>query len=187
MNYAFVSLDELTSLSKSIGITSWNQLLLFIQKLPYGRNENRYDLSLVLKEQKGSCSSKHALLKAIAEENNIPNIQLILGIYKMNHTNTNVGSIILNNNLAYIPEAHCYLKINNDYIDITSTNTNFDKIKNTILVELEITPNQVSEFKVEYHKKYIQNWIVENNIQKSFDEVWSIREQCIAYLSKSNK
>lgn len=183
-NYTFNSLGELTKLAKSKNITDWQELTSYIQRLPYGRNSNRYDVSLVLKENKGSCSSKHAFLKVIADENSIPNIQLMLGIYKMNHTNTKIGTTITDADLEYIPEAHCYLKINGRRIDITSENASFKKIENALLSEFEINAKDISEFKVTYHQNVIKKWIQKENIHKSFDEVWWIREQCITHLSK---
>lgn len=184
IDFKLISSDELTTLAKSKHLNTWQELLSCVQKLPYGRNSNRYDVSLVLKENKGSCSSKHAFLKAIAIKNKIPNIQLILGMYKMNHNNTNVGTTITNAGLEYIPEAHCYLKINEKRVDITSENTSFSKIENVLLSEIEIQPQDISEFKVEYHKNFLKNWIQKENIDKSFNEVWEIREKCIEYLSK---
>ena len=64
-DYKLRSNDKLTKLVKSKGIESWNELTEFIKILPYGRNKNRTDFGLVLSEQKGTCSSKHALLKLV--------------------------------------------------------------------------------------------------------------------------
>lgn len=179
------SKEKLTTLVKSFNIFSWDELLKSVKKLPYGRNSNRHDLSLILTEQKGSCSSKHAFLKAVANENNLPNIQLILGMYKMNAKNTNIGTTISDTNLDYIPEAHCYLKIDGIRTDVTSENASFSKIEDVILEEIEIEPHQVAEFKVDYHKDFIRNWISEEKIDKSFEDVWTIRERCIEYLSNN--
>lgn len=175
---------ELTKLVKSFGVFTWEELLILIRKLPYGRNSNRNNLSLVLRELKGSCSSKHAFLKAVANENNILQVKLILGMHQMNATNTKIGSTIKNTDLNYIPEAHCYLKINGIRTDVTSENTSFEKIKNVLLEEIEIEPHQVSVFKIEYHKNFIKNWISTKNISKSFEEIWHIRERCIEYLTQ---
>ena len=43
---------------------SFEELIVKVKNLPYGRNANRYDFSLVLSENKGTCSSKHAFLKS---------------------------------------------------------------------------------------------------------------------------
>jgi len=110
-DYKLVSKDGLTKLTNSIGIRTWNQLTKHIKNLPYGRNQNRTDFGLVLYEQKGTCSSKHALLKSIADLNNVPNIELIIGIYRMTESNTpRIGTELTKNAIEYIPEAHCYLK-----------------------------------------------------------------------------
>jgi hypothetical protein len=87
----------------------------------------------------------------------------------------------------YIPEAHCYLKINEDSVDITSAESDLKKIKEAILFEQVIVPEQVGEFKVSFHKDYVKKWIKEEKINFSFEEIWDIREECIAFLSKSSK
>ena len=49
-----------------------------------------------MKENKGTCSSKHAFLKKVADWNNIKNVKLILGMYQMNELNTQkIGNTIL--------------------------------------------------------------------------------------------
>ena len=83
-NFLFSSKDNLTLQINNLGINNWNELTKYIQNLPYGRNSNRHDLSLVLREKQGTCSSKHAFLKEIAAENKLENIKLYIGIYKMN-------------------------------------------------------------------------------------------------------
>ena len=184
LNHNLGSNDVLTQLIKSYNTDNWLDLVSRTKNLPYGRNQNRKDFSLVWKEQKGTCSSKHAFLKHVADLNNIPNIELILGMYKMNNLNTpKIGSVLSDHHLEYIPEAHCYLKINDERLDFTSTTSDFSKIENDILLEKEITPQQVAEFKVEFHKAYLKDWIQTHDIPFSFEEVWKIREQCIANLS----
>ena len=184
-NYKLNSNDNLTKLAKNNGVYTWNDLKKFVKELPYGRNENRKNFELVISEKKGTCSSKHALLKKIADNNKIPNIELVMGIYKMNELNTpKIGDELTKNLIEYIPEAHCYLKIKNQHIDLTSTNSEFKMIQKFIIHEKIIEPEQVGEFKVEYHKSFIKKWINDNNIKKSFEEVWETRENCIKNLSK---
>lgn len=184
MDFSIDAIQPLSILVKELGISSWNALIVYVQKLPYGRNKSRKDLSLVLKEQKGTCSSKHAFLKAIAIENKIDEIELVLGMYKMSANNTAIGNTLENTGLLYIPEAHCYLKIGEERVDITSENASFVKIKNALLFEKYIQPEIVTKEKVLLHQQYIKDWIQKEAVPKSFEEVWSIREKCIAYLSK---
>lgn len=176
--------DELSQLIKSKGIINWEMLVQYVQAIPYGRNTNREDFSLVIKENKGTCSSKHALLKELAVLNEIEGVQLIIGMYKMSEKNTpKIGNALSKQGFDYLPEAHCYLKINGQQKDYTNLNTDFDLIKNDLISEVEIEAYQVGVFKVEYHKTFMTNWIEENKINKNFEEVWAIREQCILNLS----
>ena len=183
-DYPLKALDPLTKLAKSKGAYTWNCLVDYIKNLPYGRNSNRTDFSLVFTEHKGTCSSKHALLKQLADANKIPNVKLVIGLYKMNSLNTpKIGTVLSDNYIAYIPEAHCYLKINDIRLDITTANSDFNKIEKDLIEELEIKPEQVGKFKVDYQKYFIENWIKTTSIKKSFSEIWEIREQCIENLS----
>ncbi len=177
--------DKLTQLVRSKSINTWSELLNFVKDLPYGRNANREDFSLVLTEEQGSCSSKHSLLKKVAQLNNIGNVKLIMGVYKMNHLNTpKIGKTILDSGLEYIPEAHCYLMLNNRRFDLTSANASIHNLIHDVLEETEIEPEQVNTFKVAYHKNYLQKWIEEDAIGLSFDHVWAIREQCIVKMGE---
>ncbi|MBX2828164.1 MAG: hypothetical protein KTR22_08375 [Flavobacteriaceae bacterium] len=158
-----------------------------IQKLPYGRNTHRNDLSLVLTENRGTCSSKHAFLKSVAIENNLHDVHLVLGLYKMNQTNTaGIGNILIDAGLDYIPEAHCYLRINGMQRDLTTLQADFSNIEKDLMLEKEITPDQITEFKVIYHKEFIKKWIKKESIPLAFDTIWQLREQCIEALSKPN-
>lgn len=163
---------------------NWEETVNLVKQIPYGRNANRLDFSLVISENKGTCSSKHAFLKDFADKNNIPNVELIIGIYKMTESNTNIGKILSENNIDYIPEAHCYLKVNNERLDVTSKEANFEKIKYDLLEEKVIQPFQVSDYKVAYHKDYLKKWIAASSLNHNFEEIWRIREKCIESLSK---
>ncbi len=184
-DYKLSSNDDLTELAKSNGINSWNELTGFIKNLPYGRNKNRIELGLVLSEKKGTCSSKHALIKRIADLNNIPGIKLVLGIYRMDQMNTpKIGKELTKNSIEFIPEAHCYLNINGKRTDLTTKRSEFQKIEKDIIQEKEIDPRYVAEFKVEYHKKFIKKWLKVNNSEFKFDQIWQIREKCILNLTE---
>ncbi|MFK7113551.1 hypothetical protein V3468_03760 [Flavobacterium oreochromis] len=179
-------MNNLNNWLRDHNISTWEELTAYVQKIPYGRNSARNDFSLVLIENKGSCSSKHALLKTLSSELNRENTELVLGIFKMNGTNTPVIKEILEAHfIDYIPEAHCYLKINGLYQDYTNKDALYSKIKEDILSEVIIEPNQVIQYKIDYHQAFLRNWILETKQNKTFEEIWHIREKCIAKLSKN--
>lgn len=157
----------------------------FVRNLPYRRNPNKDNLATVFIDECGTCSTKHAVLKILAEENHQPNFKLILGIFKMNGNNTpKVKSVLEAYNLDYIPEAHNYLKFNNQILDFTKRNSSENDFIDDLLEETEIQAHQINHFKVEFHKNYLRKWLAENpQILYSLDKLWQIREQCIKALS----
>jgi hypothetical protein len=166
-------------------MNEFESLIEKVKHIPYGRNSNRHDFSLVVSENKGTCSSKHALLKDFANNNNIPNVKLYIGIFKMNEENTSkIFPLLTENQVNFIPEAHCYLKINEIPLDVTTSESFYNKIQNDILEEIEIEPFQVAEFKLDYHKEFLKKWINETHQTKTFDEIWTIRENCIQKLAE---
>lgn len=183
MDFPLQSKDSNTQLLLSNRITTWEEALQFIRKIPYRRNTNRDDFSLVLTENKGTCSSKHAFLKEIAHNNCIPNVDLVVGIYKMNENNTKIGSLLSNTTLDYIPEAHCYLRINNHIVDVTTLHSEYEKIQHDLLMEVTIEAHQVVDYKIQFHQDFIKEWILKNKITATFEEIWTIREKCIQHLS----
>ncbi len=185
MNYELNSNDEITKLIHTINVFYWIDLQEYVKSIPYGRISNKEDVNLVIQENNGTCSSKHILLKRVAELNHIPNVKLIIGIYKMTKNNTpKIGNELSKNNLDYIPEAHCYLKINNTVVDCTNIDSDFKKIEKDILKEIEVSPQEAIKFKTHYHQNYIKEWLQNHNINFSFNDIWRIREQCIQNLSQ---
>lgn len=163
---------------------NFEELIEQVKHIPYGRNSNRTDFSLVVKENKGTCSSKHAFLKEHANKHHIENVKLFIGVFKMNEQNTpKITPLLSDNTIDYIPEAHCYLKVNENVVDVTSETSFYENIKNDILEEIEIEADQVTNWKIKFHQDFIKNWIMENDISLSFNEVWKIREECIEKLS----
>ena len=184
MDFKLSSEENISGKFKSLGIFTWSDAISFVQNLAYGRNENRTNFLLVLSELKGSCSSKHALLKELALENNQNEVQLYIGIYKMNAANTpGISNALQDSPLAFVPEAHCYLKIDGVPIDVTSKKSDYQRIAKSVMVEIEIKPSQVSIDKVNIHQQFIKQWIAEHDVPLNFSEVWNLREQCIQNLS----
>ena len=159
------------------------QLLQEIKALPYGRNSDRANYLLVPTEQKGACSTKHAYVKHIALEKGWENVKLFLGIYMMSEQNTKgVGSVLQKFGLKAIPEAHVYLRINSEIIDITGLKESPEPFHKSLKTEVEIQPDQIGEFKIQFHKQFISEWVISKS--HSPKEIWAIREECIRALSE---
>jgi hypothetical protein len=183
-NFEIKPTREISKEFSKRNILTFHEATQYIRNFSYGRNSSKDDLKIIFTENKGTCSTKHAILKQLADENNFLNIKLMLGIFKMNAENTpKVENTLLKNNLKYIPEAHNYLKYENNFFDFTKSSS-ADFVKD-LLFETEIPPNEINQPKIQIHKKFLINWLNENkDINYSLDEIWQIREQCIQDLSE---
>jgi len=168
------------------GISDLEKLYNWLRLLPYRRISDKDNLLLTIRENCGTCSSKHAFFKSVCNLNGYSEFKLCLCIFKMNEDNTSgIGSALSSNNLDYIPEAHCYIKLHEQVIDITKPHPLYDNIRNDIILEEIVELEQLTKYKPKFHKAYIDQWRQENEIDFSTDELWNIREACIYNLSLS--
>ncbi len=188
-DFAITSTNPISQEFIKRNILTFNQAAFFVRNLPYGRNENKKDLTTVFSDNRGTCSTKHALLKQLADENNFKGLQLIIGLFKMNSSNTpEISDTLKQYNLDFIPEAHNYLKFGNQILDVTKTNSKPSDFIDDLIKEIEISSNQITYYKVEYHKNYLEDWLANNKqIKYSLAELWAIREQCIQDLAMNQK
>ena len=122
------------------------------------------------------------MLALVALEQDQP-VKLVLRFYEMNGNNTSgIGSILTQNHLESIPEAHCYLAYENCRYDFTRLQ-NPIKLQIKILYEEEITPEQISEYKPQRHKEFIEDWSKSKSLSMNLKTLWEIREACITSLS----
>lgn len=163
-------------------ITTFYGAIKYVQMARYGRSAKEYPYN-ILEEQKGTCSTKHALIKELAQENNIQSIKLHMCIYPMNEKNTpGVGEVLNRHRLEYILESHVYLSYDDERYDFTFPEKSEMKWENDILIETEIDVDQISDYKVDYHKNILKEWIDRDNLHYSLKEMWQIRESCIRAL-----
>lgn len=168
------------------GIISFSSFIEWVEQLPYRRNSDRTDYSLVLTEECGACSTKNALVKAVALENNWEDVQLFLGIYKMSDkTNPGIGDILSSYDLDEIPEAHTYLKINGEIRDVTGLPAGAESFEKTLFDEIAIEPNQIGDYKIAWHLEHLRAYASDKKL--SLEKVIEIREACIAFLGKDKK
>ena len=176
---------ELSNICRSLGKQQYHQVIQHVFELPYRRNSSKEDLSLVFKEACGTCSSKHAVLVQLALENGFDKIQLILGMYRMSAANTpGVATVLDQYQLAYLPEAHNYIKYQEQRIDLTNLSSTNVSPFDSLYEEIQIQPEQIGQFKMNYHRQFLANWLRTENKHYNLEEIWSIREACIAALAK---
>ncbi|MQA92658.1 MAG: hypothetical protein GEU90_20955 [Gemmatimonas sp.] len=153
-----------------------------MHRLPYGRTSKAGEHSLVLIEGRGTCSSKHALLAALARNHGAP-VYLLLGLYEMNEQSTpGVAAVLESYGLETVPEAHCVISCEGVRIDVTHPDSS-GACEIGFLMEKEIMPEEVGDAKQIWHRRQIEIWCSERSLDPA--TVWEARETCIAVLSGS--
>lgn len=176
---------EITRAFIELGVSDLRAATRLVQSLPYARNSRPDSPLVVLDEKCGTCSTKHALIQLLANEQNIP-MALIVGIYEMSTQNTpGVSEVLKRFRISSIPEAHCYLRFRGRRIDLTGLpHTGHQEPIQRFLLEETIEPNEINDYKVWLHKRILESWSTRPpSMQYTTLELWSIREECIQALS----
>ncbi len=110
-----------------LGIGSFKEACLYVHNQEYGYNTDYDDKMIFFKENKGTCTSKHAVIASLAEELEIP-IYKYVGIYKFTEEISNGANKILEKyNIPYLPMNHCFLVYKDYRFDLTEGNNNGKK------------------------------------------------------------
>jgi hypothetical protein len=169
------------------GISDFKGACRYVQQLPYRRNSHKDNVLVAMQESCGTCSTKHALLKTLAQENNGSAVQLRLGIYRLHQGNAAaVGPILAAFNLKYLPEAHWFLRIGDKIHDYTFPAFTIPNLEQELLHEIEVQPEQMGAAKDQIHRDFLVQWLAEQHeLQLDMDALWLIREKCIFALSST--
>ena len=107
----------------SRGVTRFREACRYVHKMPYGYNTSRAPL-ILLRENRGSCTTKHMAVGLLAEELHLP-VHKYIGIYAMDeNVVTGAGAIAAAYGLPFIPVVHCFLSDGTRRVDLTEGNHN---------------------------------------------------------------
>ncbi|MFO0216127.1 MAG: hypothetical protein ACK511_08925 [Burkholderiales bacterium] len=169
----------------ALGLSSFDQLAVYVRSLPYGRTSNTAEPSAVLLEKRGTCSSKHHLLAAVAHECGHFEVQLTVGIYEMSEQNTpGVGAVLRSVSLASIPEAHCYLTVGGERFDFTGLSSGMSSPFDALLTEDIVSPTDLPQTKVRLHMHAVATWAGVVGISAA--SAWAAREAWITALAANH-
>ncbi len=167
------------------GIHDFTGAAQFMRQLPYQRNADKTNLASIFAEGGATCGPKHAVLRQLALENDVPALKLKLGVFRMSGQNTpRVAATLARYGLAFLPEAHNYLRFGRTIIDCTRPSASPDDFKADLLLEIEIEPDQIATPKVAFHQTYLRYWLSQHpDLGLNFAQLWDVREQCIRDLA----
>ena len=106
------------------GMNTFLEACRYVHNLPYGYNSDRDSPLTLFDENKGSCTTKHAVIVLLAKETGLQ-VEKQVGIYPMTEVLvTGTGSILDAFALPYLPMIHCYLIYGTHRVDLTEGNHN---------------------------------------------------------------
>jgi hypothetical protein len=107
-----------------LGITSFLEACRYVHELPYGYNSCRDDVMVLFRENAGTCTTKHAVIAALAQEIELA-VHKQVGIYAMTEELVSGAGLLLSHfSLPFIPMAHCFLSYEGYRVDLTEGNAN---------------------------------------------------------------
>ena len=170
-----------------LGITNFKEACEHIHNIKYGYNSNYDDDMILFKENKGTCTTKHAVIAGLARELGIP-VHKYVGIYKFTEeVSDGVNKILEKYKIPYIPMVHCFLIYDNHHIDLTVGNNNGKKtvIKDFIHVE-KVDPFISRKDEYLLFKKILREKILKSKEMEGIKErtLLKAREEAIILLKK---
>lgn len=179
---------EISKKFLELGIRSFRKACDYVHDIEYGYNTNYDDKMIFFKENKGSCTSKHAVIAGLAEELNIP-LYKYIGVYKFTEEiSTSANEILKKYKISYVAMLHCYLVFKDFRFDLTEGNCNG---KNTTIEEF-IHERKVNPFisrKDEYllFKKILKEYVLPSKEMEGISErtLLKAREESIILLKEN--
>ncbi|TKJ23617.1 MAG: hypothetical protein CEE43_02855 [Promethearchaeota archaeon Loki_b32] len=188
-----VEIEDKGEISKKfleLGITSFREACEYVHNIEYGYNSDYDDKMVLFKENKGTCTTKHAVITGLAEELNIP-LYKYVGVYKFTEEISNgTNEILKKYKLPYVPMVHCFLVYKKFRFDLSEGNCNG---KNTSIEEF-IHEEKVNPFisrKDEYllFKKILKEKVLPSKEMEGIAErsILKARQESIILLKENLK
>ena len=145
----------------SIGIKSFIEACHYVHNLLYGYNSNRDDLMILFKENKGTCTTKHAVIATLAEELNLP-IEKNIGLYAMTEDIvTGTSEILAKYSLPYVPMVHCFLVYGKYRVDLSEGNNNGKNLSiEDFLFTQQVEPNISAKVEYLLYRKALKDHVL---------------------------
>jgi len=118
---------ELSIKFLNLGIKTFRGACDYVHKIDYGYNTNYEDKMIFFKENRGTCTTKHAVIAGLAQELEIPLYKHVC-VYKFTEEiTTGANDILKKFKIPYVPMTHCFLVYEKYRFDLTEGNHNGKK------------------------------------------------------------
>lgn len=164
-----------------LGITDFGSAEAYVRALPYGRVAT---FDRVLADGRGTCSTKHACLVAVAPSFGVA-AELVLAGFEMSEANTpGAGRALAAAGLTSVLELHCLMRVEGALRDVTGLGPGVERPE-----YLWMTPLPLADLdsKPARHRAALAKWLRASQIDLSLEDAWRVREACIADLAAAGR
>jgi len=172
----------------SLDITTFHKACRYLHELPYGYNSDNNDPMILFKEKKGTCTTKHAAIASLAQEQGLM-VEKHIGIYAMTEQIVAGTSDILEKyKLPFIPMIHCFLVYKQFMVDLTEGNKNGKKQNiERFLFSQKVDPCITGKQEYLLYRKVLKDIILESDafFGLNINTILKAREEGLALLKAS--
>lgn len=180
-NFKLVVESAISQILKSKNATDFYSAIRYIKQLPDAKECASHDL-LQTAQEGGSCCSKTALLAALAKENFITDMKLVLCTFTESYEGNSLIKCLLERyKLPALPSTACFLKYQDEfYSPFSATQIKISSIQS----DIEITPMQIGNFTRRYCHHFIKHWLVIEKLHHSWsvEKIRQIKRECCQIL-----
>lgn len=163
-NFELISTEKLTNLFLQQNVIDFSAAVLYLNE-PTTTIQPLLDLVVEDKPATMTKTAKiHAILAALAVENHIKEIELMMGIFLIDPiTFPEFITYFKDKSFQTIALTTSYLKINGQRYDFSSKKPVLERINKKIVREQKMDPHQSKEWKEKIYEDYIQKWLKRNS------------------------
>ncbi len=143
---------------------------------------------ILFKENKGTCTTKHAVIATLAQELDLPIVKSV-GIYAMTEEIvTGTDKILTKYRLPYVPMIHCFLVYGEYRVDLSEGNNNGKNrpIEDFLFTE-QVEPNISAKDEYLLYRRALKDHILKQKELKEVDiqQILHAREEGLKQLKRN--
>lgn len=162
--FEILSERKVSSFFKERGINYFKSAVAFIQSDLESLDDC---LKLVVEDSNNSMTTVakfHSVLAQLAVENNISEVELVVGIFIVNAISfPELADYFSSKSYANLALSTCYFVIDGERIDFYKGNDFLNKISKRFVREQRVDPHQAKEWKEKIYEDYIGKWLKRNS------------------------
>lgn len=163
INFEILSNGPISSYLKNKKVNDFKSTIIFLKSNPIELKDLQEIVVKDVEETMSITSKIHAVLATLAVENEIEEIELMMGIFLVNQNIfPELENYFKDKDYSNIALTTSYLKISDKRIDFSSSKQILEKITSKIIREQRMDPHQSKEWKEKIYEDYIHKWFKRN-------------------------